>query len=102
MNLSYRYLRISSSNTEVCFFRCVRIGNESLLSGGVSRAKLSNVMATYVPLARQEVMTLVVRFADMVIEQRPDLSREVIWWRIGILLSHNSVRNAASHTLYGN
>jgi hypothetical protein len=47
---------------------------------GVSRAKLSSVMATYLALARQGVAMLIVRMAD--IAQNTTLSMEDMWWKM--------------------
>ena len=67
------------------------IGNE-MVTGGIPRAKLSNEMVTYLPLAQREVVTLVVRMVENSIAANH--SKEGIWWRMAVFLSHNAVRAA--------
>jgi hypothetical protein len=49
-------------------------------------------MATYLPLARREVVTLIVRVVGRAHARDPTWSREDIWKRMAVFLSHNTVR----------
>jgi hypothetical protein len=49
-------------------------------------------MTTYLSFARQEVVTLMVRFVEIAIRQGSTESREHVWRRMAIVLSHNAVR----------
>jgi hypothetical protein len=60
--------------------------------------KLSSLMSTHLSLARREVVTLMVRIADIFIVQNPRWSGETKWRTVGALLSHNVVRASRNNT----
>jgi hypothetical protein len=58
----------------------------------MSRTKLSSTMDTYLPLARQEVLTLLMRLGDIMHALYFGISKEPKWALVAGYLSHNIVR----------